>query len=800
MDAILLDLKLAVRSLVRAKGFTAAAVLALGLGIGSACAIFAFCDAMLLRPFSFDDSGLAVATANFRGGFDRSEIPADVALAWRERAKQLEGMSFYEWSEVNLTGIDEPEHVLGYRVDPSLFSLLRVQPLLGRALSPDPHAHEVVLSWALWQRRFGGNPGMVGHPVSIDGESFSVTGVMPRDFRFPKAGQLWLPLLLTPQDAPSHSVIAVARLAPAATLQSAGRELAAIHPQVVRDLTRRLPDFTANLFALRDYGDEMARLMLWVLMASVMLLLLIGCANVGNMLLARAAGRGREIAVRAALGASRGRLLRQLLVESALVSLLAGAAGLFFAVWGIAAIRRMVPPDVSRYIPGWERVGLDARLFSFGFAAAALTALLSGLAPALYASRLDLHAVLQRESQTASMGREKKRLRSALLLGETALALVLVFCAALLGRSFAHRLRMSYGFDPAGVLTLRVSPSEARYPDNASLVRFSDEALRRLRQLPGVEAASLVSRLPLSGSSRSAWVLPEGMPNDAHEARTALYQSAAPDCFRVLRVPLIAGRGIEPFDAGGSPAVAVLSRSLANRLYGSAEAALGHRLRTARSNEAPLRTVVGVAGDVRHLDLQDSMSEAVYVPQAQAPDRTMAFMLRTSAAPLSLAAGARQELRAIDPDQPVSEMATLEKVVDDNVLVGARVTTTLLGTFALVALLLTAIGLYGVMSHSVTQRAREIGIRLALGARPSDVVRLIVRQGTSPVALGLCAGVPLALLSARVLQGLLVEVPAHDPLTFAAVAIFLCAVALAASWAPARRAARTDPAISLRAE
>jgi putative ABC transport system permease protein len=509
----------------------------------------------------------------------------------------------------------------------------------------------------------------------------------------------------------------------------------------------------------------------------------------------------REVAIRAAVGASRWRIARQLLCESTLLALGAALLGVVFAAWGVDIIHGMVPPVTARYIAGWEHVGIDKRVLGFSAAAALLTALVAGGVPALSASRADLHQVLQRETLSASGGRHRRRLRSTLLVCEAALALLLAVCSGLLIRTFVHQVHMSYGFDPAQVLTLRVSLAGESYRDKPARLRYYDEALRRLSALPGAQVAGAISNLPLSGSSNGVNFTLEGSENvDARRVPSAMLQIASPGALQALRISQRAGRGIEPRDDAGAPLVALVSESLARRWFGSAEAAVGHRLHLGADGSTPLRTIVGVVGDVHISDLREANLDALWLPMAQQPQLDMALVLRTSGRPLALAAGVRAELLAIGRDQPIEEVRSMEQMLDDNLLLGPKMTTELLAAFALISLLLTMVGIYGVVAYSVAQRRQEIGIRLALGAPPARVVALIVRQGLVPVLVGIALGTAAALGATRGLQQLLIGVSPLDPLTFAAVPALLLLVAFFAGWTPARRAAGVDPTSALRAE
>ncbi len=506
MDTLLLDLRTAWRSLSRTPALAAAAVVALALGVGSSGAIYAFLDKLVLRPFTFPIDRLAMVTESSIAS-DRHEASAGLFEDWRTESRAFERLSGYVWWTTNLTGVQEPEHLLGYRVTSDLFDTLGVQPALGRGFAAGEdqpgRSHVAVLSHELWQRRFGGDPAVLGRAAVLDGESYTVVGVMPPEFHFPKAAQLWAPLVITREmieQRGAHDLFCVGRLRPGVTVADAQRELRRITEAAQARFPGQDPGHSAHVFDLRDYGDPETRLLLWILFAACALVLLISCANVALLLLARGAARGREIAIRAALGATRMRLVRQLLTESLLLAAAACLLGLVFASWGIDAMRAAMPASIARFVAGWTQVSLDARLFAFSAAAAALAAIAAGLVPALRTSRLDLHQTLQREARAATGGRERHRTRAALVGAQMALAVVLAVDAGLFLRTLRNMLGTPAGFEAARVLTMKVGLAPSLYRSDAEVIGYYDEALRRLRALPGVETVGAVSRLPLGGS------------------------------------------------------------------------------------------------------------------------------------------------------------------------------------------------------------------------------------------------------------------------------------------------------------
>ena len=687
---------------------------------------------------------------------------------------------------------------------PDLFDTLGVQPALGRGFAAGEdqpgRSHVAVLSHELWQRRFGGDPAVLGRAAVLDGDSYTVVGVMPPEFRFPKAVQLWVPLVITREmieERSAHYLFCVGKLRPGVKVADAQRELRRITDAAQARFPGQDPGHSVHVFELRDYGDPEVRLLLWILFAACALVLLISCANVALLLLARGAARGREIAIRAALGATRVRLVRQLLTESLLLAGAACLLGLVFASWGIDAMRAAMPASIARFVAGWTQVSLDARLFAFSAAAAALAAIAAGLVPALRTSRLDLHRTLQRETRAATGGRERHRTRAMLVGAQLALAVVLVVDAGLFLRTLRNMLGTPTGFEAARVLTMKVGLAPSVYRSDAEVIGYYDKALRRLRALPGVETVGAVSRLPLGGSEINTRFAVDGVEVEPERRPITLNQTATEGYFEAMRIPLLAGRAFGSEDHG-SPRTAIVSEALARKHFGGE--ALGHRIRLGVPGlQGPWRTIVGIVGNVRHRNLADD-GIATYIPHAQGADREMAFAVRTLLPPASLGPAAHAALLALDRGQPVSELAPLTKVIDDYAFLAARYAAGVLGAFAAIALLLSAVGVYGVMAVSVSQREQEMGIRMALGARPRDVLRLVVSQGLRPALAGVLVGALLALASGRGLEGALYGVAGRDPLTLAAVSTFLLAVAAAATWLPARRATRVDPMIALRAE
>ena len=789
--------RLAARSLRRNPALSLLCISALGLGIGANAAVFAFIDKMLLEPFPFPH-GRRVMALETSPGRDRRPVPVPTFEAWAAETRSLEALGAYQWWEANLTGVNEPEHLVAYQVTPNLFQVLGVAPALGRGfLDSEATAgasHVVVLSHATWQRRFGGVPDILGRPVMLDGESHTVVGVMPAEFRFPKAAGLWTPLVVTESmraARTSHSVYGVGRMRPGETPRSVQAELAAISARLQAAHPGVEVGHVAQVFHLRDYGDPTTRFMMLVMAASVGLLLFLACANVANVLLARSSARAREFAVRSALGASRARLVAHLLVESLLLALGACVVGLGVGWVGIRLLRAGMPPNIERFVAGWERVQVDWRLVVFSGVASLLATFAASIYCALQISRNGPQAVLAAEGASGSPGRH--RLRGVLIGVQVALALVLVTDAGLFGETLRRMILAPLGFEPKDVLTFRIGVSEIGFPGEGDVERLLDEARARLRALPGVEEVGVAGKLPLSGRSGAAPFEVEGAePPAGGRELTTLFTAISPGYLEAMRIPLREGRAFAPADRPGAPEVALVSEPFARRHFPSGEA-IGKRIRIGKR----WWTVVGVTAAVKHLDVIDPGLH-VFLPLSQSVEREVAFALRTSGEPERWASSVQKAVHALAPDQPISELMSLRTVIDDNALLSARYAAGTLAVLGAIALLLSAVGVYGVMSQWLQGRLRELGIRAALGARVDQLLGLVLWRGLRPAVIGLATGIVLALGQGRLVRAVLYGVSPEDPRILGGVALVISAVALAACLLPARRALRRDPSVVLR--
>lgn len=813
MTTLWQDVRYAVRMLLKKPGFTAVVIITLALSIGANTAIFSVVSAVLLRPLPYADPEQLVMIW-MRGADDPSgRIPASYpdVLDYKSQSRSFSHIAAYTIGSTTLAGNGdhEPELLRGARVTADLFPVLNAEPSIGRAFSAQEDqtgaAPVVVISHGLWQRRFGANPSIVGRQVTLNGMSTTVLGVMPPDFKFPgwtdEQFEFLMPLnsaasltkMLSTRAAQFLSVIA--RLKPGVTREQAAAEVSAIAQRLEQAYPETNTNRKARLVSLQEdiVGD--IRPALLVLLGAVGLVLLIACANVGNLLLARASSRNREIAVRTALGASRTRVVRQLLTESLLLAALGGALGLLLAGWGIDLLMTAAPADLPRL----TEVNLDVGVLGFTLVVAVLTGVAFGLAPALQASKLNLNESLKEGGRSGGEGARRNHVRSLLVISEVALSLVLLVGAGLLIKSFWQLLQTDPGYRTDRVLTTGIPAPRTKYPEPSQVATFYQEVLRHIEALPGTTAAGYVSLLPLGGNDIWNSFEIEGRPPSAPGSRTeARSQVASPNYFDTINIPVLRGRVFTERDANNMPPVIVVNETFARR-YFPGEDPVGKRL--VFSGDNPVRReIVGVVGDVRHQGLDKEASPEYYLSYLQSPNYNLKLVVRSASAdPGDLASAVRGVIREVDKDQLVGEMKTMETLVAESVA-PRRFNMTLLGVFATVALVLASIGIFGVISYSVTQRTREIGIRMALGAQKGDVLRIVIKQGMTLALVGVMLGLLGAFALTRVMSSLLYGISATDPLTFTTVALLLTTTALLACYIPARRATKVDPLVALRYE
>lgn len=799
MESLFQDLRFSLRTLRHNPGFGAIAVLTLALGIGANTTIFSAVNALILDALPFPDSGRLVwitQTAN-RGSEEYSATHIEFE-AWSEAAPGFDGLAAMRYREFNLGGADGAERVRAFEATSSLPATLGVSPLHGRFFLPDEDgavaADVVVLSEQLWRSRFGADPEIVGTTVDLDGASRVVIGVLPRAARFPPNAELWVPLVLRTDERRYHNLDVVGRLSPGVSVDAARASLAEVGRRVATTAGLDREGWGVRVQTLQDYQTGYQRTLLLVLMGAVGFVLLIACANVANLLLARAAGRGRELAVRAALGAGRRRIARQLLTESAVLATVGGVVGAGLAVGATALLRRSIPAELASFVAGWDRMAVDGRTLLYTLGLAALTALLFGGAPALRASRADVGGAL-REGSRGTVGRRGARVRRGLVAGQVALALALLVGAGLMVRSFVQLVAVDPGFVTDDVLTLEVVLPPGEYAASARIHGFQQQLLERVRAIPGVRAAGMAYVLPMSRSSPSARFTIEGRaPARAGEVLRAGWRPVTPGYFEALGIPLRRGRALAEDDVAQARRVALVNSAFVRRHWPDGDA-VGRRLIV---DEEP-HEIVGVVGDVRHSGPANPAEPEIYVPQAQWPTRSVYLAVRVEGDPLALAGAVRREVVALEPAAAIGRQRTMRQVVDDYIA-PERVVGSLLGVFGVIALVIAATGLYGVIAYIYARRSREIGVRMALGARPADVLGMVLRQGVGTALVGVAVGVVLALGVSRALASMLYGVAAVDPLVFGGITALLILVALVASLVPAARAARLDPVRALRSE
>jgi putative ABC transport system permease protein len=810
MGTLMQDLRYGVRMLAKKPGFTLIAVLALALGVGANTAIFSVVNAVLLRPLPFDkpEQLVQVWATNAKRG-QRSAPTSYLNFAdWRDQNRVFDHMAAYTDASAAFTYGDTPEQIEGAGVTADLFKVLGTEPLMGRALASEderPNAHVVVLGYNLWQRRFNADPKIVGQQIKFDGESTTVIGVMPKGFAFPfnaESPEFWIPL--DPQqdynkERGANYLGVVGRLKPGVTLSEAQAEMETVAHRLEQEYPDKNTGKSIRLVSLHEDLVGAVRPALLVLLAAVGFVLLIACVNVANLLLARASSRHKEVAIRTALGASRGRIIRQLLTESLILAFTGGALGLLLALWGVDVLGAAIPADIPRV----KDVGLDASVLLFTLGVSFLTGLLFGLAPALQASKPDFNEALKEGGRGSTEGLSRNRVRSLLVVVEVALSLVLLIGAGLMIKSFYQLLNVNPGFEPDHVLTASFSLPPVKYPGAEQQAAFFQQLVERVRALPGVQSAAFVNPLPLSNNMIQNILTIEGRPPQAPGERLITNtRIASADYIQTMGIPIKRGRAFNEHDGKDGPTVFLVNETFVQRYFPN-EDPIGKRIKVSirPSPDKPDANgeIVGVVGDVKHQTLDKEAGPESYVPAASFAESYMTLVARTSSDPAALTSALRGAVQEIDREQPVYEIQTMNQVLAHSVAT-RRFNMLLLGIFAAVALILAGVGIFGVMNYSVTQRTHEIGIRMALGAQHSDVLRMIVGQGMILTIIGVAVGLATAFMLTRVMVGLLYGVSATDPLTFAGVSVLLSAVALLACYIPARRATKVDPMVALRYE
>jgi len=799
------DLRFAFRMLLKHKGFTAVAIIALALGVGANTAIFSLVNGVLLRPLPFPNSDRIIyfEGKNPAAGITDSNISYLDFTDWSQQTDLFASTAAYWTGNADLSGDGaEPEAVPRAGVTAGFFSVLGVQPVLGRTILPEDdkpasfnegRGTVAIISHGLWKRRFGSDPAIVGKQVVMKSRPLTIIGVMPPGFEYPEQTQIWVNSAVNLSEEPrdNRAWSAIARLNPGIDLKQAQTRVSAINAQLDQRFHETNKGWDVSLWTLHERLVREVKPSLLALFGAVGLVLLIACANVANLLLARSAARQKEIAIRAAMGASRTRVLRQMLTESILLSAIGGIAGLVLSIWLTDVLLSMLPEGAPRL----EQIGIDYRVLTFAFGVSALTGILFGIVPALQASKLDVTSALK-EGGRSFEGHRRTSARSLLLIGEVALSLMLLVGAGLLIKSFLRLQEVKPGFNAHNVLVANLALPYPKY-QYRQFEEFFRRLEERLEAVPGVQAAGGSINLPLnaSGYAIGRGFIPEGRPLTVDENRDAMFSSITGDYFRALQIPLLSGRTFELRDNADAPKVAIINETIAKRHFGSATQAIGKRLSIWR-DEKFMREIVGVVGDTKTGSLTGEGGAQIYVPNAQSEFNIMGLVIRTTGDPAAFATTLRHEVQALDKGQPIYNVRTMDDVVA-NSLGTRRVSMQLFTIFACAALLLAALGIYGVMAYSVVQRTQEIGIRMALGAQRSDVLRLVVRQGMTLAIIGVAAGLLGAFALTRVIANLLFDVGATDPLTFVSISLLLVVVALLACYLPARRAAKLNPVKAL---
>jgi len=797
------DLRYAFRQLLKAPSFTAVAILTLALGIGACSAIFSVVNVVLLRPLDYPEPGRIVAIRETQlPKFPEFSVSPPNYLDWEKQTKSYEYLAAYGGASVNLTGEGEPQRLVGVKATAHYFDAYDVKPVLGRMLLPEEDAqgknHVVVLSYPFWQRVFGGGRDVVGRALQLNGEPYTVVGVAPASFGLTSKVDVWMPMAFKPDETANdarggHYINVVGRLKPGVTVAQARAELEVLASQLAKQYPDSNKGWGILMMSLQDYSVQDVKPVLYTLLGAVGCVLLIACANLANLLLARATARHREISIRAALGASRARLVRQLLTESVVLSLCGGAAGLLLARWGLDALLALAPTSLPRI----TEIHLDSGVLLFSLALSVVTGLVFGIAPAWLAARADVNEALKQGTRGSTEGGARGRLRSALVVIEVTFALMLLGGAGLLARSFMQLAHVDPGFIPENATLLRLSLPQKKYAMPEQQTAFANALLDRVKALPGVQAAGLTHSMPLVGDYVLGFNI-EGRPAiDPSDLPSTNYYAVTPDYFRAMGIRLVRGRVFTSQDDAKAPRVAIINETMARQHFPN-EDPIGKRINITNGPDT-WREIVGIVGDIKQYGVDKVSSAQSYEPFAQVPFSSINVVIRTNGPPAAMLGAIRPTVYAVDKDQPIGAIRPLEEIVADSIA-RQRFAVTLLSVFSLVALVIAAVGIYGVMAYNVVQRTGEFGIRMALGAQQRDVLRLVLAQGGKLIGLGLVIGLAATLAASRAMASMLFNTSAQDPLTLGTITVLLGAVALVACLLPANRATKVNPIEALRAE
>jgi putative ABC transport system permease protein len=812
MGTMAQDIRYGVRMLIKHRLTTIVCVAALALGIGANTAMFSVAEAFLLRPVPFDNADKFVALVDARSeqSVDMNSVAPATYFEWRDQAQSFEQMGAYRWDALNLTGEGRPEKVQGFQITSNFFDLLGVHPRMGRTFLPEEEQRgkdqEIILSSGLWERRFASDPNILGKTVKVFGKTFTIVGVMSKGFDYPKPAEAWVPLSFDVKERAvrdQRQLWVLARLKPGITFAQASAEMHTIAARQAQVFPDVYSGWSLRAMPLSEFATgDLTRQFTFLLLGAVGFVLLIACADVANVQFARVTGRHKELAVRTAMGASRSRIIRQLLTESVLLSLTGAAFGLLIAAWWVSLIVNHMPPDVAKFIAGWYTISLDANAFLFTLAVAVASGIVSGIAPSWLHSQTNISETLKESGRGTTSGRSRHRLRSALVVAEIALALILLVGAGLLVKGFRALLTVHENYHPESVLTLTLSLPDDQYSQEPARVAFHEQVLQRLAAIPRVESAALATYVPYAnggGADLNIFSIEGRAPQVRGEMNTSIVETISPNYLRLMNIGLRAGRELGDSDADSTLPVADISGVLAAR-YFPGENPIGKKIKVGKADgDSPWMTIVGIVDDVHYSWINKDQLPTIYRSYRQAPPMYTSLVLRMQGDPVTFVSAVRSQVATVDPNLPLFDVKSFDKLITDSV-VGIAYVAAMMAVLGIIALVLASVGIYGVMSYSVGERTHEIGVRMAMGASSKDVQRLILRNGLFLTIVGMAVGLPLALGLAYALSSILFGVKAADPFAFIGLPLLLAAVATVACYLPARRAVRMDPLTALRYE
>jgi putative ABC transport system permease protein len=812
MGTIGQDIRYGVRMLVKHRLATLVCILALALGIGANTAMFSVAEAFLLHPVPFENSDRIVALVDSRPSqsIDRNSVAPATYLDWKGQARSFDEMGAYVWNSINLTGDREAEKAQGFAVSANFFDLLGVHPQMGRTFLPEEEQvgkdQVIVLSYGLWERRYASDPHILGKKLKVDGKSFDVVGVMRKGFDFPKPAEAWVPLTFNAEQRTirdARYVWVLAHLKQQVSVEQAAAEMRTITAQQAQTYPDAYKGWKLRVLTIPNFAtDNLTRQYTFLLLGAVGFVLLIACADVANVQFARVTGRHKELAVRTAMGASRSRIIRQLLTESVLLSLAGAVLGLIFAMWWVFLIVNHMPPEVGRFIAGWNTISLDANAFLFTLAIAIASGIVSGIAPSWLHSQTNISETLKESGRGASTGPSRHRLRSVLVIAEIALALILLVGAGLLVKGFRALIVVHENFRPASVLTVSLDLPQEQYKQKPGRAAFHEQVLQRLAAIPHVQSAALATYVPYAnggGTDLQPFTIDGRAPEERGETIVTIVETISPNYFRLMNIGLRDGRELTDSDGDTTQPVAVISQNVAKR-YFPGENALGRKLKVGKADaDNPWMTIVGIVDDVHYTWFDKREWPTIYRSYRQSPPFYNSFVLRTEGDPVTFIPAVRSAVAAVDPNLPLFDVLPFDRVIT-NSIVGIAYVAAMMAILGVIALVLASVGIYGVMSYSVGERTHEIGVRVAMGATSKDVQKLILRNGMFLTIVGMAIGLPLALGLAYTLSSLLFGVQAADPFAFVGLPLLLAGVATLACYLPARRAVRMDPLTALRYE